>query len=501
MLSYQGFQIRGSDMCGIVGIKSKKENVCLSIYNALTVLQHRGQDAAGMAVSDREGFLNIHKDNGLVRDVFNEEQMHRLSGDVGLGHVRYPTAGTMRNSEAQPFYVNSPFGIVLVHNGNLVNTKSLREELYSSDKRHINTQSDTEVLINIFASALEKHLESELDDECIVKAVNEVHKRVIGAYSVIAIVLGYGMVAFRDPNGIRPLVMGSKDKRTHMIASESVAIDCLGYKVDRDIKPGETVVINNNGEINKYPFNGDAYRSPCIFEYVYLARPDSTIENINVYESRLSMGRYLAKKIRGILTSDELDQIDVVIPIPDTSKTSTVPLSIELGKSLREGFVKNRYIGRTFIMPGQKIRKKSVRQKLNTIDIEFENKNVLLIDDSIVRGNTSKQIIEMARKAGAKKVYFASAAPPIKYPNVYGIDMPFVEELVAHGRSNDEICKEIGADKLIYQDLNDLISSVREGNPEIKSFDTSCFNGEYVTGGVDNNYLDTLSSTRIKTNL
>ena len=488
-------------MCGIVGIKSKKENVCLSIYNALTVLQHRGQDAAGMAVSDKDGFLSMHKDNGLVRDVFSEEQMHRLSGDIGIGHVRYPTAGTMKNSEAQPFYVNSPFGIILVHNGNLVNTGILREELYQQDKRHINTQSDTEVLINIFARALEKNASKKLDNESIVKAVNEVHDRVVGAYSVIAVILGYGMVAFRDPNGIRPLIMGSKDQKTHMIASESVAIECLGYKVDRDIKPGETVIIDKEGDINKYAFNGKSTKTPCIFEYVYLARPDSTIEDINVYESRLSMGRYLAKKIKSILTPEELSSIDVVIPIPDTSKTSTVPLSIELNKKLREGFVKNRYIGRTFIMPGQKIRKKSVRQKLNTIDIEFKDKVVLLIDDSIVRGNTSKQIIQMARNAGAKKVYFASAAPPIKYPNVYGIDMPFVDELVAHGRSIDEICKEIGADKLIYQDLDDLIQSVREANSEIEAFDTSCFSGEYVTDGVDKKYLEALSSMRLKTNL
>ena len=488
-------------MCGIVGIKSKKENVCLSIYNALTVLQHRGQDAAGMAVSDKDGFLSMHKDNGLVRDVFSEEQMHRLSGDIGIGHVRYPTAGTMKNSEAQPFYVNSPFGIILVHNGNLVNTEILREELYQQDKRHINTQSDTEVLINIFARALEKNASKKLDNESIVKAVNEVHDRVVGAYSVIAVILGYGMVAFRDPNGIRPLIMGSKDQKTHMIASESVAIECLGYKVDRDIKPGETVIIDKEGDINKYAFNGKSTKTPCIFEYVYLARPDSTIEDINVYESRLSMGRYLAKKIKSILTPEELSSIDVVIPIPDTSKTSTVPLSIELNKKLREGFVKNRYIGRTFIMPGQKIRKKSVRQKLNTIDIEFKDKVVLLIDDSIVRGNTSKQIIQMARNAGAKKVYFASAAPPIKYPNVYGIDMPFVDELIAHGRSIDEICKEIGADKLIYQDLDDLIQSVREANLEIEAFDTSCFSGEYVTDGVDKKYLEALSSMRLKTNL
>ena len=488
-------------MCGIVGIKSRKENVCLSIYNALTVLQHRGQDAAGMAVADTNGFLKMHKDNGLVRDVFSEEQMHRLSGHIGIGHVRYPTAGTMKNAEAQPFYVNSPFGIVLVHNGNLVNTVTLREELYAEDKRHVNTQSDTEVLINIFASALENNLNGELDNECIAKAVEEVHSRVVGAYSVIAIILGYGLVAFRDPNGIRPLIVGSKDDGTHMVASESVSLECLGYKVDRDIEPGETIIINKDGEIDAWRYSGEIRRTPCIFEYVYLARPDSTIENINVYESRLSMGRYLARKIKSTLSKDELDKIDVVIPIPDTSKTSTVPLSIELNKELKEGFVKNRYIGRTFIMPGQKIRKKSVRQKLNTIDIEFKNKNVLLIDDSIVRGNTSKQIVQMARNAGANKVYFASAAPPIKFPNVYGIDMPFVDELVAHDRTIEEICKEIGADKLIYQDLEDLVSAVKEGNPSIDEFDTSCFSGEYVTKGVDSQFLQNLSKTRQRSDL
>jgi len=488
-------------MCGIVGIKSRKENVCLSIYNALTVLQHRGQDAAGMDVADTNGFIKMHKDNGIVSDVFSEEQMHRLSGHVGIGHVRYPTAGTMKNAEAQPFYVNSPFGIVLVHNGNLVNTATLREELYAEDKRHVNTQSDTEVLINIFASALENNLNGDLDNECIAKAVEEVHSRVVGAYSVIAIVLGYGLVAFRDPNGIRPLIVGSKDDGTHMVASESVSLECLGYKVDRDIEPGETIIINKDGKIDSWRYSGKIRRTPCIFEYVYLARPDSTIENINVYESRLSMGRYLARKIKSTLSKDELDKIDVVIPIPDTSKTSTVPLSIELNKELKEGFVKNRYIGRTFIMPGQKIRKKSVRQKLNTIDIEFKNKNVLLIDDSIVRGNTSKQIVQMARNAGAKKVYFASAAPPIKFPNVYGIDMPFVDELVAHDRTIEEICKEIGADKLIYQDLEDLVSAVKEGNPLIDEFDTSCFSGEYVTKGVDSQFLQNLSKTRQRSDL
>ena len=488
-------------MCGIVGIKSEKENVCLSIYNALTVLQHRGQDAAGMAVSDSNGFLKMHKDNGLVRDVFSEEQMHRLSGSIGIGHVRYPTAGTMKNAEAQPFYVNSPFGIVLVHNGNLVNTSKLRDELYDEDKRHINTQSDTEVLINIFASALENNLDGELNNECISKAVAEVHSRVVGAYSVIAIILGYGMVAFRDPNGIRPLVVGSKNDSTHMVASESVSLECLGYRLERDVDPGETIIIDSKGKIDSWKYDGTIYRTPCIFEFVYLARPDSTIEEINVYESRLSMGRYLAEKIKLTLSKEELDEIDVVMPIPDTSKTSAVPLSISLNKELKEGFVKNRYIGRTFIMPGQKVRKKSVRQKLNTIDIEFKDKNVLLIDDSIVRGNTSKQIVQMAREAGAKKVYFASAAPPIKFPNVYGIDMPFVEELIAHNRSIDEISKEIGADKLIYQDLEDLISAVKEGNPSIENFDTSCFNGEYVTDGVDSNFLENLSKTRNKSEL
>ena len=483
-------------MCGIVGIKSRKENVCLSIYNALTVLQHRGQDAAGMAVADINGFLKMHKDNGLVRDVFSEEQMHRLSGNVGIGHVRYPTAGTMKNAEAQPFYVNSPFGIVLVHNGNLVNTVSLRDELYDDDKRHINTQSDTEVLINVFASALENNLNSELDNICISKAVEEVHSRVVGAYSVIAIILGYGMVAFRDPNGIRPLIIGSKDDGTHMVASESVSLECLGYKVDRDVDPGETIIINSEGEIDAYKYSGEIKRTPCIFEYVYLARPDSTIENINVYESRLSMGRYLANKIKSTLSKEELEEIDVVIPIPDTSKTSTVPLSIELNKELKEGFVKNRYIGRTFIMPGQKIRKKSVRQKLNTINIEFNDKNVLLVDDSIVRGNTSQQIIKMARDAGAKKVFFASASPPIRFPNVYGIDMPYVKELVAHKRTVDEIADQIGADKLIYQDLEDLVSAVKENNNDIESFDCSCFDGNYITGGVDEKFLDNLHNTR-----
>ena len=483
-------------MCGIIGISSDHSTAPLSIYNALTVLQHRGQDAAGMAVINDEGFLNIHKKNGLVRDAFEENDMIRLQGNVGIGHVRYPTSGTVDITQAQPFYVNSPHGIVLVHNGNLVNTKKLRDELQSEDFRHINTTSDSEVLINIFASSLEKNGTKQLNDKTIFDAVAEVHKRVEGAYSVIIAILGYGLIAFRDPNGIRPLVFGSKDNTNHMIASESVALDCLGYKINRDISPGETIIFKNDGSITNNEYISNQKFTPCIFEFVYLARPDSTIENINVYESRLSMGRYLAKKIKEVLTKDELDSIDVIIPIPATSRTSALPLSIELNKDLKEGFVKNRYIGRTFIMPGQKIRKKSVRQKLNTINIEFNNKNVLLVDDSIVRGNTSKQIIKMARDAGAKKVFFASASPPIRFPNVYGIDMPYVKELVAHDRTIDEIANQIGADKLIYQDLEDLVSAVGENNKDIDYFDCSCFDGNYITGGVDDEFLENLHKIR-----
>tara|TARA_A100001037_G_scaffold288097_1_gene298342 strand:- start:187 stop:1635 length:1449 start_codon:yes stop_codon:yes gene_type:complete len=482
-------------MCGIIGISSDKPNACLPIYDALTVLQHRGQDAAGMAMMDNEGLLAMHKQNGLVRDAFSEKDMLKLKGNSGVGHVRYPTAGTIDISEAQPFYVNSPYGIILVHNGNLVNTSQLRKELLNDNFRHINTTSDSEVLINIFASSLEKNSNGKLDDESIVKAVHEVHERVEGAYSVIMLILGYGLVAFRDPYGIRPLVFGSKNKR-HIVASESVAIDCLGYKIQRDVKPGETIIFKSDGSISNYVYETNKKSSPCIFEYVYLARPDSTIEGINVYESRLSMGRFLAKKIKKTLTEEELASIDVIIPIPATSRTSALPLSIELKKELKEGFIKNRYIGRTFIMPGQKIRKKSVRQKLNTINIEFKDKNVLLVDDSIVRGNTSEQIIKMARDAGAKKVFFASASPPIRYPNVYGIDMPYVKELVAYNRTVDEIAEVIGADKLIYQDLEDLIAAVKENNIDISNFDCSCFDGEYVTGGVDDNFLKNLHKTR-----
>ena len=484
-------------MCAITGMFTERPNVCLSIYNALTVLQHRGQDAAGMATCDDNGVLKMHKDNGLVRDVFDEKNMMHLTGQYGLGHTRYPTAGSSSNSEAQPFYVNSPFGLVLAHNGNLVNASELSDELYKNDLRHLNTKSDSEVLLNVFAHALHKRVKNNLKVEDIFSAVDELHDRVKGAYAVIIMILGYGVLAFRDPHGIRPLVYGQKKDKNHMFSSESVALDCLGYNQNvRDLAPGESIFIDNKGQKNTHIYRKANKVSPCIFEYVYLARPDSTMDSINVYKSRLSMGKYLANKIRKELTDQELKDIDVVIPIPDTSRTSALPISIDLNKKLREGFVKNRYIGRTFIMPGQKVRKKSVKQKLNTVSSVFKNKNVLLIDDSIVRGNTSKQIVQMAREAGAKKVIFASASPPIIYPNVYGIDMPYVKELIAYNKTNDEICNEMGADKLIYQNLDDLIAAVKESNVEIESFDTSCFDGKYITEGVTSEYLNNLHNFR-----
>ena len=482
-------------MCAILGLATDKDNASLTLYNGLTVLQHRGQDAAGIATMKDKTILNIHKDNGLVRDVFTDESMVHLTGNIGVGHTRYPTAGSYNYEEAQPFYVNSPYGIVLVHNGNIVNANELKDEILNNDFRHLKTSSDSEVILNIFAHALEKNKGAKLNKEQIFKAVDEVHNRVQGAYSVILMILGYGLVAFRDPNGIRPLIYGTKNNK-YMIASESVALDCLGYKVERDVNPGEAIFIDFNQKIYFHQYAVKQRYSPCIFEYVYLARPDSVIDKINVYQSRLEMGKKLADKIKRNLTEEELSKIDVVIPIPDTSKTSALPLSISLNKKMREGFIKNRYIGRTFIMPGQKVRKKSVKQKLNTIDIEFKNKNVLLIDDSIVRGNTSKQIIQMARDAGANKVYFASASPPIRHPNVYGIDMPYVNELVAYNRTVDEIKDEIGADKLIYQSLDDLVASVKKYNTKIDEFDCSCFNGEYITDGITEDYLNNLRKTR-----
>jgi len=481
-------------MCGIAGIVSHR-NVNQELYESLTVLQHRGQDAAGIVTCEGDR-LNLCKDNGLVRDVFQTQHMLQLSGKMGIAHVRYPTAGCSSSAEAQPFYVNSPYGITLAHNGNLTNTEKLKNELYLEDQRHINTNSDSEILLNIFAHELQRLGKLRLDVEDVFRAVSVVHDRCRGAYAVVAMITGFGILAFRDPFGIRPVVVGkraSSDGLDYMVASESVALDVLGFELIRDIKPGEAVFIDKKGTFNIQQCAKNPIHSPCIFEYVYLARPDSIIDDISVYKSRLRMGEKLAEKI---LRERPDHDIDVVIPIPDTSRTSALQLANRLGTIYREGFIKNRYIGRTFIMPGQTLRKKSVRQKLNAISLEFKGKNVLLVDDSIVRGTTSQQIIQMARDAGAKKVYFASASPPVRYPNVYGIDMPSAAELVAHDRSEEEIRQELGCDWLIYQDLDDLIESVRQGNPSIKKFDTSCFTSDYVTGDVTGKYLKHLEDQR-----
>lgn len=481
-------------MCGIIGIVGKSE-VNQQLYDGLTVIQHRGQDAAGIVTCDEKGQLFLRKDNGLVKDVFHTRHMLRLKGNMGIGHIRYPTAGCSTSAEAQPFYVNSPFGISLAHNGNLTNTKQLKEELFKSDRRHLNTDSDSEVLLNIFANELQKtkRLKPESDD--VFKAVSELHNRCKGAYAVVAMIANVGIVAFRDPYGIRPVVIGERktDNGTeHIIASESVAIDSLGFKLVRDIEPGECVFIDVNGNIHTQQCAKSPVKYPCIFEYVYFARPDSIIDGISVHKSRLRMGTKLADKIKREFPEHD---IDVVIPIPDTSRSAALQLSYDLGVVYQEGFIKNRYIGRTFIMPGQKERKKSVRQKLNAIDFEFRGKNVLLVDDSIVRGTTSQQIVQMARDAGANKVYFASAAPPVRHPNVYGIDMPSPNEFVAHNRNVEQVAEEIGVDWLIYQDLDDLIDAVKYSD-HVEDFDTSCFDGKYITGDIDEAYLNYINSLR-----
>ncbi len=480
-------------MCGIIGIVGTTE-VASALYDGLTVLQHRGQDAAGIATVDGAR-LRLHKGAGLVRDVFNQPAMSRLRGRIGIGHCRYPTAGSEGTDEAQPFYVNSPYGIAFVHNGNLVNTENLRREMFEDDRRHINTDSDSEVLLNVLAHELAENDRMALTPEHMFKAVAGVHARARGGYACIALVLGYGLLAFRDPHGIRPLVLGERvtpEGREYAVASESVALDILGFKRLRDIEPGEAVFITDGGELYSQRCAEGAVHTPCIFEYVYLARPDSMMEDVSVYKARLRMGEKLAEKI---LRERPDHGIDAVIPIPDTSRTAASSLAQALGVPMREGLVKNRYIGRTFIMPGQGERVKSVRRKLNAIDLEFRKKNVLLVDDSIVRGTTSKQIIQMAREAGAKNVYFASAAPPVRYPNVYGIDMPATSELVAAGRTVKEVEELLGADWLIYQDLEDLIWAVADGNEELRQFDTSCFSGEYVTG-VEAGFLEQQQSLR-----
>jgi amidophosphoribosyltransferase len=481
-------------MCGIIGIVAH-EPVNQDIYDGLTVLQHRGQDAAGIITCEGER-LHLRKNNGLVRDVFHNRHMTRMFGNMGIGHVRYPTAGCESSAEAQPFYVNSPYGISLAHNGNLTNANKLKQELFQEDLRQINTDSDSEILLNVLAHELQQHAKLDMDVEDVFKAVASVHRRCRGAYAAVAMITGQGIVAFRDPHGIRPLVYGKRESAQgvdHMIASESVALDVLGYELIADVAPGEAVYIGLDGRIHTRQCVDNPVLSPCIFEYVYLARPDSIIDNVSVYKARLRMGEKLAKKILRVRPDHD---IDVVIPIPDTSRTSALQLANTLGIKYREGFIKNRYIGRTFIMPGQQQRKKSVRQKLNAIDLEFRGKNVMLVDDSIVRGTTSSQIIEMARDAGANKVYFASAAPPVRYPNVYGIDMPVSNELIAHGRSEAEICEEIGADWLVFQDLDDLVRAVEKGNPEIRQFDASVFTGKYVTGDIGDKYLSELEAAR-----
>ena len=481
-------------MCGIVGIVGKS-NVNQALYDALTVLQHRGQDAAGIVTCDNDR-LFLRKENGLVRDVFHQRHMQRLIGTMGLGHVRYPTAGSSTSAEAQPFYVNSPYGITLAHNGNLTNVEQLSKELYESDLRHVNTNSDSEVLLNVFAHELARERKLRPTEEDIFKAVRSVYERCKGGFAAVAMVTGYGLVGFRDPNGIRPVVYGKRETENgveYMVASESVALNALGFEIVRDLAPGEAVYITVDGQIFTRQCADNPNHAPCIFEHVYLARPDSIIDGILVYKARLRMGEKLAEKI---LRERPVHDIDVVIPIPDTSRTSAVELANRLGLKFREGFVKNRYIGRTFIMPGQAARKKSVRQKLNAIELEFRGKNVLLVDDSIVRGTTCRQIIQMAREAGAKNVYFCSAAPEVRYPNVYGIDMPSAHELIAHDRSCDEVAELIGADWLVYQDLEDLVEAVREGNPNIGNFDCSVFDGNYITGDINEVYLGKIEQTR-----
>ena len=480
-------------MCGIVGIVGCAD-VSEDLIDALTALQHRGQDAAGIVTCDRT--IRQRKGNGMVRDVFQPHHMDALRGPMGIGHIRYPTAGSESPDEAQPFYVNSPYGIALAHNGNLINAGELGEAVFREELRHVNTQSDSELLLNIFASELARTHTLQLDADTIFDAVARVHERSVGGYAAVALVAGYGVVAFRDPNAIRPVCFGARETsegKEYIVASESVALDLLGFELERDLAPGEAIVITVDGSVHVRQCARDPRYSPCIFEYVYLARPDSIIDDVSVYKARLRMGEELA---RTILRQWPRHDIDVVIPIPETSRTACLPLAYDLGVKYREGFMKNRYVARTFIMPRQRERKRSVRRKLNAIGLEFEGKNVLLVDDSIVRGTTSRQIIQQARDAGARRVYFASAAPPVRYQNVYGIDMPVASELVAFNRTESDVARAIGADRLIYQSLDGLIGAVRRGNPKLSDFDTSCFTGEYVTGGVSQSYLETLAESR-----
>ena len=483
-------------MCGILGVVAQSP-VNQLLYDGLLLLQHRGQDAAGIVTSERNSF-HMHKAPGMVRDVFRTRNMLSLPGNMGIAHCRYPTAGSACSSaEAQPFYVNSPFGIVLGHNGNLTNALQLKDEMFRTDLRHINTGSDSEVLVNVLAHELEHaSVKLRLEPQTIFTAVANVHRRVRGAYAVVAMIAGYGVLAFRDPFGIRPAVIGYNETphgTEYMVASESVALDANGFRVLRDVAPGEAVFIDEDGNFYSQQCAPKSSLNPCIFEYVYLARPDSLIDGASVYETRLHMGEKLAQKIR---RQHRHLQVDVVIPIPDSSRPSALQLAHGLGVPYREGFVKNRYIGRTFIMPGHAVRSRSVRQKLNPMSMEFAGKNVLLVDDSIVRGTTSREIVQMARDSGARKVFFASAAPPVRFPNVYGIDMPTRAELIAAHRGEEEVAREIGADALVYQDLDELKEAVRRANPRLTSFETSCFDGVYITGDITSDYLRSIEIQR-----
>lgn len=477
-------------MCGIVGMFSPDREVSVDIYDALTIIQHRGQDSAGIATFEA-GKLHMRKENGMVRDVFREHHMEGLHGNIGIGHCRYPTAGTSACSEAQPFYVNSPYGIVLAHNGNLTNTKVLAEEVREQDHRHLNTDSDSEVLLNILAHELSSIRKTIPDPEDIFAAIRRVHHRCEGAYAVIVLISGVGLLAFRDPRGIRPLAFGTCGDE-YLFSSESVAFTPLGFKMERDVQPGEAVFVDMRGDLHSMVCAEETGLHPCLFEFVYLARPESMIDEVSVYKSRLRMGDSLARKI---LREWPGEHIDVVVPIPDTSRTSALPIAHQLGVKYREGFIKNRYIGRTFIEPNQEKRVSSIRKKLNAIPLEFKDKNVLLVDDSIVRGNTSRKIVQMARDCGARKVFFASAAPPVRYQNVYGIDMPAAYELIAHDRTVAEVCADLGVDRLIFQDLEDLLDAVQQGNPAITRCDASCFDGVYVSS-VTEQYLRDVAAAR-----
>ncbi len=480
-------------MCGIVGVVSNAP-VNQLIYDALLLLQHRGQDAAGIVTQlDRKFFM--HKAKGMVRDVFRTRNMRSLPGNCGLGQVRYPTAGNAYSEEeAQPFYVNAPFGIVLVHNGNLTNAQALKAELFSTDHRHINTESDSEVLLNVLAHELERTTQGQpLTPDIVFGAVSAVHRRVRGSYAVIALIAGHGLLAFRDTYGIRPLCLGHGPDGTTLFASESVALEGTGHRFERDLSPGEAVFVTLDGQVHARQCAAAPTLSPCIFEFVYLARPDSMLDGISVYQARLNLGETLAKRVISTVPPNE---IDVVIPIPESSRPSATQLAHLLGIPYREGFVKNRYVGRTFIMPGQEVRKKSVRQKLNVIASEFKGRNVLLVDDSIVRGTTSKEIVQMARDAGARKVYLASAAPPVRFPNVYGIDMPTADELVAHDRSVEQIRQIIGCDALIYQDVDGMKKAIGALNTRLAGFEASCFDGVYVTGDITADDIARLNAGR-----